>query len=212
MPCLFGIIYFTGGEYLGETGMSIVKNKRGFTLLEMIVAVIIVVVLVSVAVSYYEQAMEEVRRADVLSLMGSTISAQDRYRLQKHHYTKLWHNLDTTPLPLRRPQENNSYANGLSNTIFYTRGKKNNNEPNQGFQVYFEQIGDKWFMTADRIGSDKYSYTLVRPFDSLQVFCVPTGGYEKNIAACLNVMGEDDPDALPPDPRIAAQQTVNEGN
>lgn len=181
------------------------KNQQGFTLLELIVVVIIIAVLVSVAYSFYEHAIENVRRADVLSLMGAEISSQDRYRLSRHHYTKLWHNLDAAPVQVRRPIEDNPYSDGINNTVFFTRGKRTDGTPNPGFQVYFEQIGQSWFMTADRVGGEKYSYTLVRPFDSKITYCIPTGDYHKNAVLCLDMMGIDTIEELPPDPRIAAQ-------
>lgn len=184
------------------------KNASyGFTLFELIIAVIITVILVSMAVAYYEHAMENIRKADVVSLMGTEISAQDRYRITKHHYTHAWHNLDTAPIQVRKPSANNPFANGMENTIFFTRGKKEDGEPRHGFQVYFENIGDSWYMTADRVGSTKYGYTLVRPFNTERIYCIPTKQNDVSITICTDFMGVDSEEELPEDPRHTADLT-----
>jgi type II secretory pathway pseudopilin PulG len=177
-----------------------------------IVVVVIVAILAAIATSFYEHAIENVRRADVLSLMGTVISSQDRYRVMKHRYTKLWHYLDVAPVPLRHPMADNPYANGIDNTIYFTRGKNDDGTPRSGFQVYFEEINGQWFMTADRVGNEKYSYTIVRPFNSLQAFCVPTGNHEKSKTLCMDMMGVDDLSMLPPDPRIEARMSAENGD
>lgn len=191
------------------------RRSDGFTLLELCVAVIMVAILASMAISYYEHAMENIRRADVLSLLGVEITAQDRFRLTKGRYTRRWHELDTAPIQVRTAKANNEYANGLENTIFYTRGKKPNGDPRQGFEVYFEPIGERWFMVGNRVGSPKYKYVLVRPFDSDRVYCTPLNHDEKNISICLDVMGLDDEAEIPADPRtvtdLTEQSTPNEG-
>lgn len=178
-----------------------VTSRKGFTLLELCICVIMVAILASMAISYYEHAMENIRRADVLSLLGVEITAQDRYRLTKGHYTRYWHELDTAPVQVRRPKADNAYANGMENTIFYSRGKKANGDPRHGFEVYFDQIGDRWFMVGNRVGSEKYKYVLVRPFNSDKVYCIPKNDYDKSIAACLDVMGLENESDLPGDPR-----------
>ncbi len=178
-----------------------VTSRKGFTLLELCICVIMVAILASMAISYYEHAMENIRRADVLSLLGVEITAQDRYRLTKGHYTRYWHELDTAPVQVRHPKADNAYANGMENTIFYSRGKKANGDLRHGFEVYFDQIGDRWFMVGNRVGSEKYKYVLVRPFNSDKIYCIPKNDYDKSIAACLDVMGLDDEADLPGDPR-----------
>ena len=183
------------------------KTQNGFTLLELTVAVIMTVILVTMAISYYEHAIENIRKADVVSLMGTEIAAQDRYRLTKHHYTHAWHHLDTSPIQVRKASADNMFANGKENTIFYTRGKKSNGDPRQGFQVYFEDIGGSWYMTADRVGSRKYGYTLVRPFNTERIYCIPTNQNDVSITLCTDFMGVDTEEELPEDPRHLADLT-----
>lgn len=180
------------------------KTQNGFTLLELTTVIIVIAILVIMATSYYEHAIENIRKADVISLMGTEISAQDRYHLIKHRYTHAWHNLDTAPVQVRKAYPENPFANGKENTIFFTRGKKANGEPRQGFQVYFEDIAGTWYMTADRVGSTKYGYTLVRPFNTERVYCLPTNQNDVSITICTDFMGVDSVEELPEDPRHLA--------
>ncbi len=176
------------------------KQTAGFTILELCVCMIIVGILGSMALLYYEQAMENVRRADMLSLLGTEIAAQDRYHLIKGRYTKYWHELDVAPVQVRYKRADNPYADP-ENKKFYSRGKKSNGEPRSGFEVYFEQFGQNWFMVGQRVPEgDKYQYTLVRPFNADRVYCIPKT--EKDEVICLNVMGLDDVAELPADPRL----------
>ena len=179
----------------------LLTNRKGFTLMEMCVVIVILGILVAICAVSYEHAIESIRKANVLVLMGTEISSQDRYFLTKRRYARAWHLLDAAPSFVRTPSEDNPYANGLENTIFFTRGKNANGEPRSGFQVYFENIGTAWFMTADRVGSEKYGYTLIRPFDTEQVYCIPTKQNNPSIKICTDFMGVDTVDQIPPDPR-----------
>lgn len=181
------------------------KKHAGFTLLELITVVIIVAVLVTMAISYYKRAVENMRMTEVISLMGVEIAAQERFMLLKRHYTKHWHMLDTAPVQVRRAYAENNYSNGVENTVFFTRGKKHNGDPASGFQMYFENIGQSWFVTADRVGDGDFKYTLIRPFDSEQVFCLPGNDETNSINVCLGFMGVDDVSELPRDPRLSAK-------
>ena len=178
-------------------------NQKGFTLIELCVVIVILGILIAVGVVSYEHAIESIRKTDVLVLMGAEIPAQNRYFLMRHHYARAWHLLDAAPSVVRTPSADNPYANGLENTIFFTRGKDANGEPRSGFQVYFENIGTAWFMTADRVGSEKYGYTLIRPFDAEQVYCIPTKHNNPSIKICTDFMGVDTEDQIPPDPRLS---------
>ncbi|MCQ2410194.1 MAG: prepilin-type N-terminal cleavage/methylation domain-containing protein [Elusimicrobiaceae bacterium] len=181
----------------------LIQKKGGFTLLEMVVAILIVAILAAMAFSYYERAIERMRISDVLALLGTELSAQERSLLTRHHYTKYWHLLDAVPVYVRTPSSDNAYANGSENTIFYTRGKDPDGQPRQGYKVYFEEIGGHWFITADRVGSDKYDYSIIQPFEDKMVYCVPHIQNDKNQTLCTDFMGVELPSELPPDPRTA---------
>ena len=177
------------------------KNKKGFTLFETMIVIFIIVVLTVIAIFYYGRVIERVRVAEVVALIGTELSAQERHYLMAGHYTQRWDKLDSPPSQVRQPAEDNSYANGIENTVFYTRGKNSEGEPRTGYEVFFETIGNEWFMTANRVGSGKYSYSLVRPFHDKTVYCLPAEGNKYSIVLCTDFMGVDHASLLPADPR-----------
>ena len=123
--------------------------------------------------------------------------------LKYQHYTPYWHQLDAAPLEVRTPRDQNDYANGKSNTVFYTRGGVLTGIPNPGFAVSFEQDAtERWFMVARRVGKGGYNYQLVRPFDSNQTVCVPDWSNEQDMAICMEYMGVTDTSELKGNPMV----------
>ena len=178
-------------------------NQKGFTLIELVIVIIIVAILAGFAVMYYGRFIERMRIAEVDTLVGTCLSAQERTFLKFQHYTPYWHQLDAAPLPVRTPKDGNDYANGKDNTVFYTRGGVLTGIPNPGFAVSFEQDGtDRWFMVAHRVGKGGYSYQLVRPFDSSRTVCVPTWTNEQDVAICMEYMGVTETSELEANPMV----------
>lgn len=178
-------------------------NQKGFTLIELVIVIIIVAILAGFAVMYYGRFIERMRIAEVDTLVGTCLSAQERTFLKFQHYTPYWHQLDAAPLPVRTPKDGNDYANGKDNTVFYTRGGVLAGIPNPGFAVSFEQDGtDRWFMVARRVGKGGYSYQLVRPFDSSRTVCVPTWTNEQDVAICMEYMGVTETSELEANPMV----------
>ena len=178
-------------------------NKQGFTLTELIIVIIIIAILSSFAVMYYGRFIERMRIAEVDTLVGTSLSAQERNFLKYQHYLPYWHQLDAAPLEVRTPRDQNDYANGKSNTVFYTRGGVLTGIPNPGFAVSFEQDAtERWFMVARRVGKGGYNYQLVRPFDSNQTVCVPDWSNEQDMAICMEYMGLTDTSELKGNPMV----------
>ncbi|MFA5357152.1 MAG: prepilin-type N-terminal cleavage/methylation domain-containing protein [Candidatus Omnitrophota bacterium] len=69
--------------------------KKGFTLLELIVVVIIVGVLGSLGFAQYTKVVEKSRTAEAKAILGALRSAQEAYRLQYGGYTATLANLST---------------------------------------------------------------------------------------------------------------------
>ncbi len=181
--------------------MKSIKNKRGYTLLELLVVVLIIGILAAMAYPYYSRAIERSRIMDMLVLLGTERASQERYKLTKHHFTRYWHNLDAAPFRVSPPGTDNDYFNA-DRTEFYTRGGFLSQKFWPSYKVYFDQKeGDHWFLVAERIGWGGYDYTFVRSFDDTLAICVPNPDHADSVTLCTDFMGVDSLDKLPGDPR-----------
>lgn len=177
--------------------------KKGFTLLELLVVIIVIAILSSVAVMYYGRFIERMRIAEADTVIGSAVLSQERVFIKFQRYTPYWHQLDSGPIAVRTPKENNDFANGKLNTIYYTRGGMQSGKPKSGFAISFEtDATGRWFAVARRVGDDTYTYRIVRPFDDTKSVCVPDWGNEKDLAICVDYMGVEHVTELSPDPMV----------
>jgi len=61
--------------------------KRGFTLLELIVVIIIIGILATLGFSQYAKVMEKGRTAEAKAILGQLRTAETAYRLERNTYT-----------------------------------------------------------------------------------------------------------------------------
>lgn len=61
--------------------------KKGFTLIEVLVVVVIIAVLAAIALPQYMRAVEQTRTAEVLSVIRSVANAEEYYFLKNGKYT-----------------------------------------------------------------------------------------------------------------------------
>lgn len=192
-----------------------IKSKKGFTLIEMLVAVIIVAILASTAILYYGRFMERMRMTEVLQLFGTMVAAQERTLFQKHHYTRYWSRLDAGPNPTQ-PYSTDTYQTDAEKLHYHTRRCCENNVCDEckndsirpGFDVYFiddktaGNVSGKWFIVADREGGwGGYSYTLLRALGDTRIYCIPNLEHKDSVTLCLDFMGVGSVEELPADPR-----------
>ena len=96
-----------------------IKNfleKNGFTLMEVIIAVIIAGILASVAIPKYSGMAEKSRAAEGAYILGTLLSAQERYSLENGNYTSTIGDLD---VEIPRPKNFNdpTVSNGCALAI-----------------------------------------------------------------------------------------------
>lgn len=70
------------------------RNRQGFTLLELMIVVIILAILVIIAIPLYTKAVERGRMSEAYSKLGAVRNAELRYYQQKGAYTSSYGDLD----------------------------------------------------------------------------------------------------------------------
>jgi len=69
------------------------KNKKGFTLLELLVVVLIIGILAAVALPQYQKAVIKSRITQVLPLIRAVVDAQDIYYIVNNKYAESFEDL-----------------------------------------------------------------------------------------------------------------------
>jgi prepilin-type N-terminal cleavage/methylation domain-containing protein len=70
------------------------KNKKGFTLIEMLVVVLIIGILAAIALPQYQKAIEKSRFAEAFTLIGTLGRAQELYKLTTGNVSFTFGNFD----------------------------------------------------------------------------------------------------------------------
>lgn len=177
-------------------------NKKGFTLIEMLVTTLIIAILAAIGWMEYSRFIERTRASEADNTIGLAVYAQSRQLMRKGRYTMYWTSLDAAPLATYM-DKTGDYVNE-EGTIFLTKGG-GFEDPRPGYRMYFEEAGGKYFVIAERINW-RYAYTLVRPFTSTKTYCVPTEGNSSDMDFCLDYMELESESELPEDPRETARE------
>ena len=74
-------------------------RKRGFTLLELIIVIIVIGILASIALPRYMRVAERARAAEAKSMLSAIRSSQFRYAAQHNNFTATYANLDIESSP-----------------------------------------------------------------------------------------------------------------
>ena len=73
------------------------RNKKGFTLLEILIVLVILAVLAGLAVPAYISAVEKQRKQEAVSNLGAVRSSQQRYFATHNNYATIFNDLDFDP-------------------------------------------------------------------------------------------------------------------
>lgn len=135
-------------------------NKKGFTLIEMLVVVLIIGILAAVALPQYFKAVEKSRATEALSIMGSLAAAMERARLvsSSNTYPESLNSLDI------------EFADVSGNPVTGDSWSTNN------FTIKVDGTStDDGVVTASRNGTAGSGYTLTRYYYTGKVTCSATG-------------------------------------
>ncbi len=158
-------------------------NKKGFTLVELLVVVLIIGILAAMALPAYFKSVERSRMAEADTLLASISQAQQRRWMKTGSYSKLFSGLDVSPTSgavatFCTKGTDIAAAQNASGTI---AGCGN------GFAVVLEQTNSGTLntakVTAYRANNTQYTYSLDRIYQDNKVTCHAISAEDKAICA-----------------------------
>ena len=161
-------------------------NKKGFTLVELLVVVLIIGILAAMALPAYFKSVERARMAEADTLLGSISQAQQRRWMKNGKYALMYSGLDVSPT-------------SVATNVFCTKGGTTAGEQgadvctSNGFAIILDDTGtdlNNSEVTAERVGNNQYTYSLSRYYQSNLVTCTP-GTSTEDAAICAEYCGLD---------------------
>ena len=167
------------------------KNNKGFTLVELLVVVLIIGILAAMAMPAYFKAVERSRAAEADTIIGAVVNAQNRYKMKTGKYTANWKNIDTAP---QGAPSGSAYCTKGTLTAASGEGGTASCSGN-GFLIELSttvnaETGNNNGVKATRVGSGQYKYILWKNYESTEnPYCYGTTQDDKDF--CMEYTGED---------------------
>ena len=169
--------------------------RKGFTLMEMVVVVLIISILSATALSIYVLSAEQSRMSEAELWIGSVLLSQQRRRMSSGgKYARYWRSLDIAKLD----QHQEKYANS---DVLCPKDKEQPTDGNcraNGYKYTLHGVtSSDSGVVAQRVNSGKYSYKLAQFYDKEQkkIYCVKGELYPENDEQmCAVFLGVDEYD------------------
>lgn len=170
-------------------------NKKGFTLVELLVVVLIIGILAAMALPAYFKSVERARIAEADTILGSIAQAQQRRWMKNNSYSTLYTGLDVAPTEVKTSLFCTKGGTTVTAAAEYAAVAEPaaENACENGFAIGLDNSGiDAWgdgFATAYRVGNDQYKYSLTRFYQSTKTLC--TADNAASEALCADYCGVD---------------------
>jgi len=164
------------------------QNKKGFTLLELLISVLIIVILASIAWPQYLRAVERSRMSEAISLLANIGAAQERKYMQINRFAASYTGLDVMP---RGASADKYCTKGILSSPSYTSQSCGDGN---GFLVQLSSDlsydGGKARALRSAPRELQYAYELERYYANYGTLC--TGLNENGKSLCAEFCGLDD--------------------
>ena len=166
-------------------------NKKGFTLVELLVVVLIIGILAAMALPAYFKSVERSRIAEADTLLGSISQAQQRRWMKIGTYSKLFSGLDVSPTAAELGTFCTKGTTAAE--IAEDADRDSVTSCGNGFAIILDDDGtdlNASYVTALRMNNTQYTYKLSRYYQDNKVTCTP-GTSTEDKAICAEYCGLD---------------------
>ena len=96
------------------------RNKKGFTLIEILVVVLIIGVLAAIAIPFYRKAVEKAKASEAVAVLNDAAKAEQDFALASSRYTSYWEDLIV------------NHPNVVAGTVYCIKGTNTANQDDCG--------------------------------------------------------------------------------
>ncbi len=176
-------------------------NKKGFTLIEVLVVVLIIGVLAAVALPSYRKVVEKSKATQAVSILNDAAKAEQDFALASSRYTKYWDDLVIT------------HPNMVEGTVYCLQGENTDNQDDCGSDSTYKvklTVGntpDTSVVMATRMPNDAYGdYKLFKYMNGdPNIYCKAATTSQTNICEILGFQTRN----LPETRNIDRQESIN---